>query len=44
MNSLFWNTITDDMREVLTGFMQSELGNHFYLTGLVHINTQQMFG
>ena len=33
MNALFWNTVTANMRPILTGFMQSELGNRFYLAG-----------
>ena len=31
MDKLFWNTITEDMRVVLSGFSQSEPGRHFYL-------------
>lgn len=33
MKALFWNTVTANMRPILTGFMQSELGNRFYLAG-----------
>ena len=33
MMELFWNTITDNMRLVLTGFSQSEIGARFYLAG-----------
>lgn len=31
--SLFWNTVTDEMRDVLTGFLQSAMGDRFYLAG-----------
>lgn len=33
MSELFWNTITENMRRVLNGFSQSEVGTHFYLAG-----------
>ena len=33
MMELFWNTITENMRLVLTGFSQSEIGVRFYLAG-----------
>ena len=33
MSELFWNTITEDMKFVLNGFSQSELGKQFYLAG-----------
>lgn len=31
--SLVWNTVTDEMRDVLTGFLQSAMGDRFYLAG-----------
>jgi predicted nucleotidyltransferase component of viral defense system len=33
MKQLFWNTISNPMREVLEGFMQSHLSKSFYLAG-----------
>ncbi len=33
MTALFWETITPDMRGVLSGFTKSELGARFYLAG-----------
>jgi hypothetical protein len=33
MSELFWNTITENMRIVLSGFSQSEIGARFYLAG-----------
>jgi predicted nucleotidyltransferase component of viral defense system len=33
MDKLFWDTITENMRSVLSGFSQSELAGHFYLAG-----------
>jgi predicted nucleotidyltransferase component of viral defense system len=33
MIEFFWNTITEDMKFVLNGFSQSELGKQFYLAG-----------
>ncbi len=33
MSALFWNTITPDMRQILGGFLKSELGAKFYLAG-----------
>ena len=33
MDKLFWNTITENMRSVLSGFTQSEPARHFYLAG-----------
>lgn len=33
MNGLFWNTVTEDMKVVLNGFSQSEVGKQFYLAG-----------
>ena len=40
MNSLHWNTVTNDMRSVLTSFMQSDLGQHFYLAGGTALSLQ----
>lgn len=40
MTKLFWNTVTDNMRLVLTGFMQSELGGRFYLAGGTALSLQ----
>lgn len=40
MSNLFWNTISDDMHEVLIGFMQSELANRFYLAGGTALSLQ----
>jgi predicted nucleotidyltransferase component of viral defense system len=33
MSELFWETITEEMKFVLNGFSQSEIGQHFYLAG-----------
>lgn len=33
MSELFWNTITGNIRLVLTGFLQSRIGSRFYLAG-----------
>src|SRR5574338_335059 len=33
MSELFWNTITEEMKFVLNGFSQSEIGTQFYLAG-----------
>lgn len=33
MNEFFWNTITEDVKFVLNGFSQSEIGQLFYLAG-----------
>jgi hypothetical protein len=33
MSEFFWNTITENMKFVLNGFSQSEIGKHFYLAG-----------
>jgi predicted nucleotidyltransferase component of viral defense system len=33
MSKLRWNTVTENMRLVLTGFSQSEFGDRFYLAG-----------
>ena len=33
MKNLHWSTITPDMRAVMNGFGNSDLGSHFYLAG-----------
>ena len=33
MNALHWETISPEMRQVMAGFGQSELGSLFYLAG-----------
>jgi len=33
MSALFWNALTPDMRQILSGFRHSELGAKFYLAG-----------
>jgi hypothetical protein len=33
MSTLFWETITPDMRTILAWFTQSDLGAKFYLAG-----------
>jgi len=33
MTSLFWETISPEMRQVLNGFSTSEIGKSFYLAG-----------
>ncbi len=40
MTHYFWNTITENMRLVLSGFTQSELGNQFYLAGGTALSLQ----
>lgn len=40
MSKLFWNTITENMRLVLDGFSQSEIGNRFYLAGGTALSLQ----
>jgi len=40
MTQLFWNTITENMRLVLSGFTQSELGGRFYLAGGTALSLQ----
>lgn len=40
MTALFWNTVTEDMRLVLSGFMQTELAAHFYLGGGTALSLQ----
>jgi hypothetical protein len=33
MNDLHWETISPEMRGIMVGFSQTELGQHFYLAG-----------
>jgi hypothetical protein len=33
MSEFFWDTITEDMKFILNGFSQSEIGKRFYLAG-----------
>lgn len=33
MKELFWETISQEMRQVMDGFSQSEMGSRFYLAG-----------
>lgn len=40
MTDLFWNTITENMRLVLGGFTQSEIGDRFYLAGGTALSLQ----
>lgn len=40
MSNLFWNTITADMRLVLDGFSQTEIGSRFYLAGGTALSLQ----
>jgi len=40
MSKLFWNTITADMRLVLDGFSQTEIGSRFYLAGGTALSLQ----
>lgn len=40
MSNLHWNTITENMRHVLAGFSQSELGSRFYLAGGTALSLQ----
>ena len=40
MIELFWNTITENMRLVMSGFTQSELGDRFYLAGGTALSLQ----
>lgn len=40
MTKLFWNTVTENMRLVLTGFIQSDLGGSFYLAGGTALSLQ----
>jgi predicted nucleotidyltransferase component of viral defense system len=40
MTDLFWNTVTETMRLVLSGFTQSQLGDRFYLAGGTALSLQ----
>ena len=40
MNPLFWNTVTENMRLVLQGFMQAKIGASFYLAGGTGLSLQ----
>jgi len=40
MNKLFWQTTTEDMRLVLNGFSQTEIGARFYLVGATALALQ----
>jgi predicted nucleotidyltransferase component of viral defense system len=40
MSHLHWNTVTDSMRLVLTGFTQTETGQRFYLAGGTALSLQ----
>lgn len=40
MSKIFWNTITEDMRLVLTEFSQSAISKHFYLAGGTALSLQ----
>jgi hypothetical protein len=40
VSELFWNTITDDMRLVLSGFTKTEIGSRFYLAGGTALSLQ----
>jgi hypothetical protein len=40
VSELFWNTITDDMRLVLSGFAKTEIGSRFYLAGGTALSLQ----
>ncbi|WKZ38214.1 MAG: nucleotidyl transferase AbiEii/AbiGii toxin family protein [Anaerolineales bacterium] len=40
MKQIFWNTISNPMREVLEGFMQSDLASSFYLAGGTALSLQ----
>jgi predicted nucleotidyltransferase component of viral defense system len=40
MTNLFWNTVTEDMRSVLSGFTQNGLGQRFYLAGGTALSLQ----
>lgn len=40
MSELFWNTITQDMRDLLRGFSQTEIGSRFYLAGGTALSLQ----
>ncbi|GAB4403451.1 MAG: hypothetical protein OHK003_31290 [Anaerolineales bacterium] len=40
MNQLFWETISNLMREILEGFMHSSLASEFYLAGGTALSLQ----
>ncbi len=40
MSELFWKTVTDDMRLVLSGFAKTEIGSRFYLAGGTALSLQ----
>lgn len=40
MSTLFWSTITEDMRLVLGGFANTEMGSRFYLAGGTALSLQ----
>jgi predicted nucleotidyltransferase component of viral defense system len=40
MKQLFWNTISNSMREILDGFMHSSLASEFYLAGGTALSLQ----
>jgi hypothetical protein len=40
VSELFWNTITDDMHLVLSGFTKTEFGSRFYLAGGTALSLQ----
>lgn len=40
MTELFWNTVTADMRSLLNGFAQTEIGARFYLAGGTALSLQ----
>jgi predicted nucleotidyltransferase component of viral defense system len=40
MTDLFWNTVTENMRLILSEFTQSELGDRFYLAGGTALSLQ----
>ena len=43
MSEFFWNTITENMKFVLSGFSQSEIGKQFYLAGGLLYSAQQLY-
>jgi predicted nucleotidyltransferase component of viral defense system len=40
MNELFWNTVTEDMRLVLSEFSKTEISSRFYLAGGTALSLQ----
>ncbi|GEM_PF-2805788 len=40
MSQLYWDTVTENMRTVLSGFTQSALGDRFYLAGGTALSLQ----